>query len=266
VVETITLRAANAPPNRRLQLTATGARDRAVFESSLRRAPQRQLMRKPLGGTKGVGMRLYLSSFKLGNNPNELVKLAKGKNNLRIIMNALDHDQKTRDSFYSEQKRELEKLSFIPSELDLRSYFGEVNSLREILNDTHILWINGGNSFILRRAMRASGFDTVIHEYLENDSILYAGFSAAAVITAFSMRGLEFVDNPNVLPEKYPSHVIWDGLSILNYSIVVHYDSDHSESKLVNKEIEYYESNNIPYKKIRDGQVIIVDGNETRII
>ncbi len=52
----------------------------------------------------------------------------------------------------------------------------------------------------------------------------------------------------------------------MNYSIVVHYDSDHAESKLVNKEIEYYESNHIPYKKIKDGQVIIVDGNETRII
>jgi dipeptidase E len=219
-----------------------------------------------LGSTKGIVMRLYLSSFKLGNHPNELVKLAKGKKNLRIIMNALDHDQKTRDSFYREQKRDLENLSFITSELDLRSHFGDVNSLREILTETDILWINGGNSFILRRAMRQSGFDAVIHEYLETDSIVYAGFSAAAVIAAFSMRGLDFVDNPSVVPEKYESNVIWEGLSVLNYSIVVHYDSDHSESKLVNREIEYYESNHIPYKKITDGQVIIVDGNETRII
>lgn len=172
----------------------------------------------------------------------------------------------TKTSFYGEQKRDLEDLAFITSELDLRSYFGKVNSLREILNDTDIIWINGGNSFILRRAMRESGFDAVIHEYLETDSILYAGFSAAAVITGFSMRGLDFVDNPSVVPENYESNVIWEGLSILDYSIVVHYDSDHSESKLVNKEIEYYESNHIPYKKIKDGQVIIVDGNETRII
>jgi len=38
-------------PNRRLQLTAVGARDRGFFEVILCRAPRRQLKRKPLGRT-----------------------------------------------------------------------------------------------------------------------------------------------------------------------------------------------------------------------
>jgi len=37
------------PSNRRLQLTAFGARDRWHFNAILRRAPRRQLKRKPLG-------------------------------------------------------------------------------------------------------------------------------------------------------------------------------------------------------------------------
>jgi len=37
------------PPNRRLQLTAFGARDRAFFEVILESAPRRQLKRRPLG-------------------------------------------------------------------------------------------------------------------------------------------------------------------------------------------------------------------------
>jgi len=37
------------PPNKRLQLTAFGARDRCYFEAILCRAPWRQLKRRPLG-------------------------------------------------------------------------------------------------------------------------------------------------------------------------------------------------------------------------
>ncbi len=38
------------PPNRRLQLTAFGARDRGFFEVVLCSAPRRQLKRNTLGG------------------------------------------------------------------------------------------------------------------------------------------------------------------------------------------------------------------------
>ncbi len=42
------------PPNRRLQLTAFGARDRAFFEAILWSAPRRQLKRNPLGRLEHV--------------------------------------------------------------------------------------------------------------------------------------------------------------------------------------------------------------------
>jgi len=38
------------PSNRRLQLTAFGARDRCFFEGILGRAPRRQLKRRAFGG------------------------------------------------------------------------------------------------------------------------------------------------------------------------------------------------------------------------
>src|SRR6266540_3841357 len=45
------LKLAAPPANRRLQLTAFGARDRRFFEALLCRAPRRQLKRRPLGCT-----------------------------------------------------------------------------------------------------------------------------------------------------------------------------------------------------------------------
>jgi dipeptidase E len=47
-----------------------------------------------------------------------------------------------------------------------------------------VLWINGGNAFLLRRAMRQSGFDSLIHEFLQGDRFVYAGFSAAVCCAA----------------------------------------------------------------------------------
>jgi len=44
------------PPNRRLQLTAFGARDRWFFEIILCSAPRRQLKRVPFGGLLLVSM------------------------------------------------------------------------------------------------------------------------------------------------------------------------------------------------------------------
>ncbi|MEK9181876.1 MAG: hypothetical protein AAB786_02535 [Patescibacteria group bacterium] len=38
-----------------------------------------------------------------------------------------------------------------------------------------------------------------------------------------------------------------------------HFDSDHPESEAINKEIEFCQQNNIPYKAIRDGEVIIIE-------
>jgi len=42
-----------------------------------------------------------------------------------------------------------------------------------------LIWINGGNAFPLRRAMRQSGFDEVAWALLASDEIVYVGFSAA---------------------------------------------------------------------------------------
>ena len=44
-------------------------------------------------------MRLYLSSFKIGNNPNKLVELTGKGGNAVFIVNALDYRADSRDKF-----------------------------------------------------------------------------------------------------------------------------------------------------------------------
>jgi len=127
-----------------------------------------------------------------------------------------------------------------------------------------MVWVYGGNTFVLKRACEQSGFGEIIKEMILKDEIVYAGFSAGVVILSNSMKGLEIVDDPNIVPEGYKSDFSWEGLGILDYHVAVHYKSDHSESADIDKEIEYCEKNNIPYKTLSDGEVIVVNGEETK--
>jgi dipeptidase E len=211
-------------------------------------------------------MRLYLSSFELGNQPSRLTSLAGRRKRVALILNALDNRRDARDKWLASQTEALTRLGFIVEELDLRNYFTRKGNLKEVLRRKDAVWINGGNAFLLRRAMRQSGFDLEIHELLRTDEVVYAGFSAAVCCAAPTLRGAEAVDDPNAVAEKYDSEIVWDGLGLIGYNVAVHYRSDHSESADVEREIQYYQDHNISYETLRDGQVIIVDGDKTETV
>ena len=210
-------------------------------------------------------MRLYLSSFKLGDYPEKLQSLAGTGKNAVVILNALDYKEDVRKEFLRNQTQSLIELGFLVEELDLRNYFGREKELGQFLSNKDLVWVNGGNTFILRRAMKESGFDLIISKMLDQDSIVYAGFSAGVCVLAPTLKALDITDDPNIVPAGYASEIIWDGLNIIPYSVAVHYQSDHSESSLTDKEIKFYEDNNMPYKKLRDGEVLIIDGDKEEI-
>jgi dipeptidase E len=211
-------------------------------------------------------MRLYLSSFDVGDRPEELVALAGAAKRAAIILNALDNRPEGRSAWLNNQTDKLAGLGLTVFELDLRKYFGAAAALGALLNEVDVVWINGGNTFILRRAMKQSGFDLLIKDALARDRIVYGGFSAAAVITAAHLKGLEMVDDPNEVPAGYDPEIVWDGLALVPFALAVHFKSDHPESKLVDREIAFYEKSGIPYRTLRDGEALVIDGAQQRII
>jgi dipeptidase E len=48
-------------------------------------------------------------------------------------------------------------------------------------------------------------------------------------------------------------------LNILDYVIVPHFESDHPESEAVVKAVAYLIKHKIPFRTLRDGEVIIID-------
>ncbi len=212
-------------------------------------------------------MRMYLSSYKFGNHKDALKELATGVERVAIIMNALDFgDQDRVTQTVMGLKGEFSEMGFAAERLDLRDYFGKEDSLREKMSEFGMVWVCGGNAFLLKRAYEQSGFGNILVERLKEDSLVYAGFSAAVVVITPTLRGAEIVDDPNVIVPLYKDEIDLNGLGLINYAVAVHYKSDHPESAAVDKYVEFCEKENIPYKPLRDGEVIYINGAEEIIL
>jgi dipeptidase E len=213
-------------------------------------------------------MKLYLSSFQLGNDPGILAAIVGDKNkNAAVIANAADGGDSARRQQYVEQQIvALHELGFKAEELDLRDYFDTTKNLEKALTKYGVLWVLGGNSFILRRAMVQSNFDTAAQELIDTDQLVYAGFSAGSCAVTKDLHGLELVDDPNVVPDGYRGEIVWQGMGLVDFSIAPHYRSDHPESAAVEQVVDYFKQHNIPYKTLQDGQVILANNYETKIV
>ncbi len=198
-------------------------------------------------------MKFYLSSYKIGDQSEKLKELVHGT--IAYIPNALDGiDKKEQSESDQRNIKDLTSLGIKVEILDLKDYFGKEDKLLENLSNYAGIWIRGGNTFVLRQAMKLSGFDKAIKKM--SDNFLYAGFSAGICILAPNLKPLQQVDDPSKNP--YNTEVVWEGLDLLDYIILPHYQSDHPESADIDKEVEYCKQNNIPYKTLRDGEVIII--------
>ena len=113
-------------------------------------------------------MKLYLSSFHLGNHPEKLVSLFGSKPYVAIISNAKDYiPAPEKQERLNEQIKSLKSFGVESGEVDLRN-FKNTEALKTELKKYNGVWIVGGNAFLLRRAMFDSGFNLVIKELLED--------------------------------------------------------------------------------------------------
>jgi dipeptidase E len=213
-------------------------------------------------------MKLYLSSYSFGNHTDRLTSLVGPNKRVGIIMNAGDaYDNEKRRTYLAREVTKFKEFDLHANELDLREYFTKNDSraLQDALSSYGLLWVMGGNSFLLRRAMKVSGFDTAVKDLVTSEALVYAGFSAGSVVATQTLHGIELVDDPAQLADGYDKTIVWDGLGFVDFSIAPHYRSEHPESASIEKVVEYFEKEGMPYKAISDGQVIVVDGNKTTL-
>ncbi|WP_433168204.1 Type 1 glutamine amidotransferase-like domain-containing protein [Kribbella sp. CA-247076] len=201
-------------------------------------------------------MKLYLSSFRLGDHPERLVALLPPAARVAVVCNSIDaEDPAVRREKVADELTWLTELGLRPEELDLResadlaSYDG--------------VWVRGGNVFVLRRALADSGVDQVLPELIRSEALVYAGYSAGACVLAPSLRGLELCDPTDAVDGE----LIWDGLGVLDHAFVPHLDSPgHPETELVAKVAALYDQTGVAYVPMSDGQAFVVSGDQRELV
>lgn len=217
-------------------------------------------------------MRLYLSSFRLGDHPEHLTALAGSaltrSGRAVAIANALDDaPAPVRGAGVQAELTALTGLGFEVTELDLRDYFGRQQALRRDLAGVSLAWVRGGNAFMLRYAMARGGADAVLRDKLAADALVYAGYSAGACVLSPSLRGLELVDDAHAVTRTYGSQPVWDGLALLSEAFVPHYRSPgHPETAAIERVVARYRADGIPHRTLRDGQALLVDGTTVKLV
>lgn len=208
-------------------------------------------------------MKYYLSSFRTGNRVAKLVEMSKLTNKrVAFISNAMDYmsDLETRSIVEAHDKKDLEELGLHVESIDLRDYFNKQSELRKKMRHYDIIWCTGGNNFILLEAIRRSGLEKVIYERNSSENrFIYGGFSAGASILGPTLEGIHLTDEPNIKPYGETESIRWDGLGILNYVIVPHYQSELFKDLDTNSAIEFLIKNKTLFKAIKDGEVIIIE-------
>lgn len=209
-------------------------------------------------------MRLYLSSYQLGERTDLLTQMVRGERRGRVIANALDgYDEDRRKRDVQRQIAALAELGLEATDLDLRDH--DRSSIATEVGEPDFLWIRGGNVFTLRMAMARSGMDSVIVDALPRDAFVYAGYSAAACVLAPSLAGLEHCDPVQDCVSAYGS-VRYDGLRVLDRPVVPHLESPgHPETALLGEVASRYDESQERYWALRDGQVLVIDGGAPTI-
>lgn len=141
-------------------------------------------------------MRLYLSSYRFGRRS---VALARQGGRAAIVTNALDV-YSNRLLCWDREVDDLARLGYTSTELDLRDFWTSPGRLSRRLRDVDLLWVVGGNAFVLARAATAAGLRDALRR---TPHLTYAGYSAGAVLTSVDLQGIDTMDNPDALPDGY---------------------------------------------------------------
>ena len=214
-------------------------------------------------------MRLYLASDRVDARLGDLLRLAGHGARVAVISNAVDFIAPTSRADYArtvfDPVANFRDHGLEAYDLDLRRFFQRPAALLNELTSVQLVWATGGNAFLLRRAMRQSGFDAIAPGLIWNEQLAYGGWSAGACVAGPSLKGLELMDDPAVLAEGYDPEPVWEGLGLVDAAIVPHFQSDHPEAQAAEAAATWMRAHKVPHRTLRDGDVLIQNGEDLEL-
>ncbi len=206
-------------------------------------------------------MKLFLASYRLGGAGTGLARLVPAPRRATVVANAADAwPAAAREWAVRSEIDMLADIGITARELDLREHRGDPDGVREILARSDLVWLRGGNTFVLRSRLAQSGADGIITDLVREGSLVYGGYSAGAAIAAPSLDGLEWCDDPAESLQECGIPAAWSGLGLVPFRIVPHYRSPgHEHPERIDGLVQQYSRAGTSFRALTDSDVIIID-------
>ncbi|NNH70306.1 type 1 glutamine amidotransferase-like domain-containing protein [Nocardia uniformis] len=211
-------------------------------------------------------MRLFLSAYRFGAHYDRLLGLVGAPGRVAVIANACDAWPSAWASAVTSDLVPLRRLGFEPEVVDLRDYIGQAAELERVLVGFPLVWVRGGNTFVLRAQFARSGADLIFARLLAADAFVYAGYSAGACVMTPDLYGLESMDDPAEVRSACGTEALWDGLGLVDHRIVPHLDSPTDPEGLSRKLAREYRLAGVPHWALTDDDAVIVDGDRRTVL
>ncbi|WP_406236653.1 Type 1 glutamine amidotransferase-like domain-containing protein [Nocardia sp. NBC_01009] len=211
-------------------------------------------------------MRLFLSSYRFGAHYDRLAELVGKPGRVAVIPNACDAWPAAWAGAVTSDTVPLRKLGYTPETLDLRDYVGRATELERTLAEYPLVWVRGGNTFVLRAQFARSGADLALRKLLAADALVYAGYSAGACIMAPDLHGLDEMDDPAEVAPTCGVEPRWDGMGLVDHRIVPHIDSATDPDGYGNRLAARYRAEGTAHWALTDDDVVVIDGDKTEVL
>ncbi|GAB2566957.1 Type 1 glutamine amidotransferase-like domain-containing protein [Nocardia heshunensis] len=211
-------------------------------------------------------MRLFLSSYRFGSHQQRLLELVGSPGGVAVIANACDAWPSAWQGAVTSDLVPLRRAGFHPEVLDLREYVDRPAEVEQRLREFPMVWVRGGNTFVLRAQFARSGADLALTKLLAEDALVYAGYSAGACVMTPDLHGIESMDDPNEVRTACGVEPRWDGLGLVDRRIVPHLDSPTDPTGDARKLVREYTAEGIPHWALTDDHVVVVDGDRTEVL
>ncbi len=131
--------------------------------------------------------------------------------------------------------------------------------VEKLLKLKDIIFVEGGNTFYLLKAMRACNFEKIIRKLLKQGKV-YVGASAGSIVAGRTIKTAGWKSgDKNIVGLKNLK-----GLNLVPFDIFVHFQPEHAE--IIKQKIKNPKKRQKKLRILTDEQAILVQGKDTMLI
>lgn len=160
------------------------------------------------------------------------------------------------DTAYFERNRKFfREHNYNCTEIDLDEVKGK--ELENVLKKAELVYVEGGNSFLLLKAIRESGFENVVKELLPS-GLIYMGGSAGSYVACPTIEMAIWKHQ-----DKYSHYAVTDltAMNLVPFLLTVHYKPEYGE--LIKEKISRVK---LPVRILADEQAFLVKDGEVTLL